>query len=130
MSGEQSFSTAELASLQTAQEGHMMDTCVRLVYTPGVADAYGKPAESWVDGATLSCGFYPGRSSEVMHWTEVVLSEAQIRLPITTSLNNRDRLRVTHRHGVAITAETYEIVGQPLRGPSGLLLNLRKVTES
>jgi len=129
MAGSLSFSTSELAGLQSAQDAHMMDTCVRLVYTLGATDSHGKQAESWVVGATIDCGFYPGRSTEVMHWTEVVLTEAQIRLPISTVLNNRDRLRITHKHGVAITAETYEIVGQPLRGPSGLLLNLRRVTE-
>ncbi|MCA9941634.1 MAG: hypothetical protein KC418_23500 [Anaerolineales bacterium] len=116
----------ELTGLQTTQAGHMMDTCVRLVYSSAL-DAYNIPQPTYTPGDTLACGFNPSPSKEMMNQVPDV--EAVLRLPVGTTLDNRDRLRITYRFGVAVTNEDYEIAGQPRRGPSGLLVPLKKVTD-
>ena len=116
----------ELTGLQVTQEGHMMDTCVRLVYA-AATDAYGIPQPTYTPAATsLACGFNPS-SREMMNQVPDV--EAVLRLPADTVLDNRDRIRITYRFGTAVTNEDYEIAGLPRRGPSGLLVPLKKVTD-
>jgi hypothetical protein len=64
-----------------------------------------------------------------MDGTEVVLTDAVLRLPIDSVVTNVDRVQVTHRYGeMLLTPWTFAVIGMPRRGPSGLLLNLRLVT--
>lgn len=121
------FSTTELERMQGVQEGAMQDTCIILQYAAGSGDyGYGQP--TYTTGATVACGLNH-KAREVMQDTQVVLTDAVLRLPIDTAVDNLDRVKVTKRYGMAITPETYEILGQPDRGPSGLVLNLRRVSD-
>jgi hypothetical protein len=117
--------------MRGTQDSAMMDTCQRLPYAAGAADAYGNPgSSSWSAGATLSCGFKPFSRKEEMDGTQVVIVDAEMRLPIATVLDNRDRLKLTKRHGATISPQpVYEIIGEAERGPSGLVLRLRLVTD-
>jgi hypothetical protein len=125
----------QLSHLQAANVAAMWDTCVRVVYDGTATDTYGHPTPVWTSGAILACGLdnLVGMSSarrEVMIGTQVVVIDARLRLPIDTTLDHRDRIRITHRHGVALsTPEVYEIMGEPARGPSGLVVDLRTVTD-
>lgn len=121
------FSATELARMQAAQTSAMQDTGVRLAYS-ATTDAYGNPVASYTPGTPGPCGFDPTNDDEVQESGQVVTAEAAIRLPIDTVLDPRDRWRITHRFGVAVTAMDYEIIGLPQRGPSGLVLKVRKVT--
>jgi hypothetical protein len=109
----------------------MMDTCQRQAYGAGVSGSYGTPSASgWTPGATLICGFKPFSLKEEMEGTQVVIVDAEMRLPIDTVLDNRDRLKLLTRHGETVSPQPmYEIIGEPERGPSGLVLRLRKVTD-
>jgi hypothetical protein len=40
----------------------------------------------------------------------------------------KDRIKITHRFGVAITNLVFEVISFAERGPSGLVLNLTQVT--
>jgi hypothetical protein len=53
--------------------------------------------------------------------------DAQLRLPINTVISGVDRVRITHRFGVMLLniGVEYELIGEPMRGPSGLVLKLR-----
>lgn len=118
----------ELATLKRAQEDHMMDTCVRLVYAAATNDAYGLPNATYTPAATsLTCGLNESPSREMMN--QVAGVEAALRLPAGTTLDVRDRLRLTHRFGTAVTNVDYEIVGLPRLGPSGLVVPIRRVTD-
>jgi hypothetical protein len=120
------FSTTELERMQGAQTGAMQDTCIILQYVAGSGDyGYG---QSYTTGATVVCGLNH-KAREVMQDTQVVMTDAVLRLPIATAVDNLDRVKITKRFGVAVTPETYEILGAPERGPSGLVLKLRKVTD-
>lgn len=122
------FTTTELSRMQGTQDSAMMDSCKILAYS-AVVDDYGNAAETYTAGDEMDCGFDPTANREVMDDTEVVITDAALRLPIDTDVSNLDRIQITKRHGVAVTAETYEIIGNKERGPSGLVLKLRLVTD-
>lgn len=123
------FSVTELSAMQSAQDDHMMDTCTLDRYTDGGADIYGTPNPTWVSDTPIACGFNTTRVEEVLGQTMVPAAEAAIRLPLATVLNPKDRITITHRFGVAITAQSYTVVGDAERGPSGLKVGLKKVTD-
>lgn len=124
-----SFSTTELADMQAAQEAHMMDTCVIGRFTEGSTDIYGSAVPTWPEDDAISCGFMVLSVDEELGATRTPVGDAQVRLPIGTTLDPRDRIKVTHRHGVAVTAQAYALVGDPKRGPSGLVVNLERVSD-
>jgi hypothetical protein len=124
------FSPAELAAMRATQSGAMMDTCLIMRYISGVKDEGNVPVNAWRTGESVACGFNPAGGREVMEQTQVAIADAQVRLPISTTLDSRDRIKITHRFGEQINQQpTYEVIGLPERGPSGLLLNLRLVTD-
>lgn len=106
----------------------MQDTCIIQAYS-ATPDTYGDPVPTYTDGAAIACGFDPtgGRESWRPDMTALHV-DATVRLPIATTLDTRDRIKITKRFGVAITAIVFEIVGLPQRGPSGLVVELVKVT--
>lgn len=122
------FSTAELAGMQAAQEEGMMDTCVLQTWSSSAQDAFGQRREAWTDGDAIACGFNPKGGREVPGPEQApILTDATVRLPIDTEVDRRDRVKVTHRFGALLaTAQVFEIVQEPRRGPSGLQLDLRK----
>lgn len=122
------FSTTELSRMQSTQHGHMMDSGQRLAYS-ATTDRYGNPAVTYTAGAEIFCGFDPTADDEVQDSGQVVIVDAAIRLPIDTVIDSRDRWRMTKRFGVAITPTDYEVIGPSMRGPSGLVVMVRKVTE-
>lgn len=121
----------QLARMQAAAVASMWDTCVRLVYSGSQQDDYGRDIAVYTpQSPALVCGFNATAHREVMVDSQVALTDAVVRLPIDTVLSNLDRIRITHRHGVALTdAVDYEILGEPARGPSGLVVLLRLVTD-
>jgi hypothetical protein len=124
------FTAGELGRMEDTQEGAMQDTCRRMVFVEDIADAYGMPATEWVEDVALECGFDAMAKPEAMEGTEVVMADAVMRLPMGTELDHRDRLKVTHRFGVMVEEpETFEVIGEAERGPSGLVLKLRLVTD-
>ena len=123
------LSADDLVTMRATQEAHMMDACHLLGYAAGALDDYGKPVVTYGnDLAEIPCG-YSSKSREVMVNAQVVLTDAVVRLPIDTVIDARDRIQVIRRHGGAITPQTFEIIGEPQRGPSGLVLDLRLVTD-
>ena len=109
----------------------MWDTCQVLEYNGLATDDYGQPSpDYYLRWPVVACGYNANARKEVMVETQVVLTDAVVRLPIATVLDNRDRIKITHRHGVALDPKpTYEIIGEQARGPSAIQVNLRLVTD-
>jgi len=123
------LSAAELASMRAAQADHMNDTCVIRVYG-STTDENNMPKPAYTAGAPMACGFRARTPREVLQRAEVAMSDGDVRLPVGTTLDRRSRIRITHRHGQALSpAQDYEIVGEPLRGPSGLVVLLKRSTD-
>ena len=118
----------EIASMRGVQNAHMMDECVILAYS-SVPDGYNLTTDTWTAGSPIACGVRHDGRREAMDDAEVVIADATIRLPIGTTIDRLDRLRVTKRHGVAIEPVTYAIIGIPKRGATGLRITAREVTE-
>jgi hypothetical protein len=123
------LSAAEVAAMRSAQEDHMNDTCVIRVYG-STTDENNMPKPVYTAGAAMACGFRARTPREVLQRAEVAMSDGDIRLPVGTTLDRRSRIRITHRHGIPLVpAQDYEIIGEPLRGPSALLVLLKRSTD-
>ena len=122
------FSSSELVGMREAQENHMMCTVVRQVYS-STSNSYNEDVVSYTDQTAIDCGLdmRPGSERHTSNYTALQY-DATMRLPITTTINARDRLKVTKRFGETLTtALVFEIVGPVQRGPSGIRLLLKRV---
>jgi hypothetical protein len=122
------FTSDELASMRTAQEDHMMDTCQLGTKTESQSPS-GHVSASFSYGAGVACGFSP-KGSKVSERTDgsPVFSDASLRLPLGTAIDATDRVKLTHRLGVALNPEEeWDVAGEPARGPSGLVVPLNRV---
>lgn len=130
MSAELAFDATELAEMQWAQNAHMMDVCVIYAHGEGSQDAYGNPIVTWSAGSALACGVKFSNERDAVDETRWPMWDAQMRLPIATSVDSRDLVVLTLRHNAAdVTDEVYRPIGNPRRGPSGLVLDLERVTD-
>jgi len=125
-----SFSTTELARMQATQNAAMQDTCQIGAYTAGSAGTYGMVAVTYTYGDALSCGLEHLSPREMLPSTDAPTIDARIRLPVGTTITSRDLVKITYRYGVELgTAQVYQVVGPPRRGPSGLVCDLRLSTD-
>ena len=126
------FSADELARMQATAQASMMDKCDLLMKVEVGKDEFNQPKRKYEIALVTPCGFMPVSAVEVKGQTQVPLIDAQIRLPISLhgEFDNCDRVQITHRYGVELaTPVTYEFVGQPQRGPSALVVDLKLVTD-
>jgi hypothetical protein len=122
------FTSDELARMQAAQSDHMMDTC-RLGTKTESQSTSGHVSASFSYGAGVACGFSP-KGSKVAERPDgsPVFSDASLRLPLGTAVTATDRVKLTHRFGVALSPEEeWDVAGEPARGPSGVVVPLNKV---
>lgn len=120
--------SGEVTRLQTVQDYHMHDSCKILTYSSSV-DSYNIPQPTYTAGSEIYCGFEMVGTEERVGETEYPDIDAKLRLPIGTVINSNDRVRITKRFGVAVTEIDYSVIGQPLRGSSGLVVELKKVSD-
>lgn len=121
----------ELSRMRQAQAETLNDT-IQHIRRQTATNEYGQPDVTWVLAESYACGFQPVAKPEAMNDTEVPLVDAKLRLPLTleSTIAHTDRVKLTHRFGEALAdPQTYEIVGLPERGPSGLVYNLKRVTD-
>ena len=122
------FSRGELDDMRDVQESYMMDTCLIAEPTKTTNES-NLPVVSfdWEEAEVSICGLNPNPSQELLD--QVPESQAVIRLPMDTVISNEAYIRITKRFGESIDAVTYQAIGAPRQGPSGLLLWLKKVTD-
>ena len=121
------FTTTELDRFRTTQDSAMMDIGVIQTFTEA-ADTFGQMIRTWTDGDPLEMGIdtRPGSENRSDEMT-IVKEDATARLPIDTTVEIRDRIKVIMRHGEAIEPIIFGILEEPRRGPSGILLRLQRV---
>lgn len=123
------FTAAELAGMRSANTAHMMDTCYVQTYSR-TFNSFNEPVEAWADAASATaCGLdmRPGREGHGEDKTTLEY-DATIRLPITTTVDAKDRIKITKRFGETLSAAlVFRIEGPVQRGPSGIRLLLRRV---
>lgn len=137
------FSPVELAGMQNTQNEAMQDRARVLHYTPGDADEYGMPgAPAWVDIGEIRCGVEYNKTnfeavlSQGAAATQVATAKLVIRLPLPTTNTPRagklDRIKPVSRFGVPLSPseqKIFEVKGEWRRGPSGLLVEIERVTD-
>ena len=121
------FTSSELAGMRSTQEAHMMHVCELLTHTVIGADEYGMPIRDYVLYTTTICGLDTRASREMIN-AEAHVYDARLRLPYATKITNVDRVRITHRYGELLDNPIiYDVIGSPISGPSGQIVNLRSV---
>jgi hypothetical protein len=123
------FQAVELAHFAAHQQAAMQDTAVIQVYSR-TFNAYGEPIETYTDAAPGPFGFDPtgGRKNRRADLTALHV-DATGRFPLGTVVDPKDRVKVTHRFGMALgTALVFNVQGIPQQGPSGLVLELAVVS--
>lgn len=119
------LSTEELTRIRTAQTEAMQDTCVLQTYSE-TFNSFGEPIKTWTAGSSVACGVEMKPGGEKFGSDNVVIEyEATIRLPITTSVNIRDRINITSMFGETVNY-TYDIAGPIQRNSSRIKLLLKK----
>ena len=122
------FDANELANFRDAQSSHMMDTGYRMVRSVS-ANGYNEQIETFTQSSVSTmCGLEMKAGNEIDKTTMTLIEyDAVLRLPITFTIDYKDRFKVTKRFNENITALTFEVVSPVQRGPSGLRVLLRRV---
>jgi hypothetical protein len=108
----------------------MFDRCDLLVRDASETDPYGLPLVTWLDAGVSPCGLDIRASREMVN-AEAHVYDARLRLPFGTQISNIDRVRITHRYGnLMATPLVYDLIGDVRQGPSGILVDLRSVTNA
>ena len=128
------LNNATLARLWKVYDSALHDTVLHRVYT-AVDDAYG-PASAhpdFTDGESYGCLYRPDPTSpELSGEGQVFYLEGLMNLPrsLHGTIDRRDRLRLTHLHGVALTDPVnFEIIGGPTLGQVGHRVKIRLVLD-
>ena len=122
------MSAAELAGMQEVAEDSFFDECYLLTLSSS-RDAYGEQDDTYTPAATATpCGFRPTgrvqRVGAVLATTEI---DAILRVALGTAIGLNSRVRITKRHGVTVPPRDFDVVSEPRRGPSCLVVDLRAV---
>lgn len=129
------FPDGDLIRMQQAQSAHMPDTCRRLAHSRTQSSS-GATKDVWTEVTVdISCGIDQDKQRQDAEKIEsrktLVQNEAVVRLPLSQAgqWNIKDKLRLTHRFGTAITPIDYDLVSPEIAGPSAIRFKL-KVTET
>jgi hypothetical protein len=124
------FNSAALTFMRSTQTGHMQDVAIRQAFS-FTTNSMNEAVGAWDTTSTteIPCGLDMRSGSERhgQNYTTLVF-DASIRLPITTTIDTRDRIKITKRFGETLaTALIFEIVGPIQSGPSGIRLLLKRI---
>ena len=113
-------------------ERNMQDTLQIGTGTGGRASFGNAPgATTWAydDTNPVRCFVDSAKSGEVKDGTEVTITDAEIRVPLGSSITAKSRVKVTHRFRETLdTPEIYAVIGAPKNGRSSMVLNCKRVT--
>lgn len=126
------FATDEIAALQDAQESFMQDSC-QIGARTSTQDSLGELVDAFTYGQATPCGFKMDGGLQRNEFRTVdgavVYADAEARLPVGTTVSADDKVKITARFGVTLAAAlVYEVMGEPLIGPSGIVCYLRAVS--
>lgn len=118
----------ELAAMRDESVAAMQDVAKRLVYSLST-DAFNTPIPVYtLADNELDCAFLPLSASEVKRLALMdIYAEASVRMPLGTTLEKEDRLRISKRFGSPISVDDFDIVGEPMIRMSCLLVLLKRV---
>lgn len=125
-----SLQSEELDRLQSNQASSLMDAGKIYTYSDGATDSYGLPAPSYTAGSAIACGYKSRSTREVQQGNETITVDAELRLTHGTTITSKDRFELTKRYGEALSPTLmFYVIGLPAIGPSGVVVNLKRVTD-
>lgn len=128
MTASLTFTARELEQMRKAQDSHMMDMCYIQRYS--AAYTSGERIATYTDDATpTECGLdmNPGREDHRQDMTTVTW-DATLRIPITTTIDQKDRIKIVERHGESLADPIVYRIESPIqRGSSGIRVRLKRV---
>lgn len=120
----------ELDRLQSNQESSLMDAGKIYSYSDSTTDNYGNPAPSYAVGDVVACGYKPRSTREVQQGNETITIDGELRLAHGTVITSKDRFELTKRYGETLSPTLlFYVVGLPAIGPSGVVVNLKRVSD-
>lgn len=121
------LTTADLTQMQAVQDASMIDTCV-IVTNTVTAGAYGGQQSSQAESAPTRCGlsFNTARRMDAGRGPLAAV-DAVLRLPLAAVVNANSQIRITHRNGAAVTAQTYTVEGPVMPGRTCLIVGLKRL---
>jgi hypothetical protein len=126
------FTAAELTGMRDTQEAFMSDACQIGTVTTSQNDMGELVADEPSYGAEIPCGLQMtgGLQSAERRTADgtIVNADAKLRLPHDAVISVTNVVKITKRHGTAITPMVYEVMGVPAVGPSGIVCYLLAVT--
>lgn len=124
------LNTAQIAQFQTIQASSLHDTCTLRRRNAATTDDYGMPIVGEpIETANVPCGFKPKKVGEVMGNAQVTDIVGELRLAIGTEITGLDEITLTKRYGEALaTPQKFKVDGTPIRGASGIVVQLIKAT--
>ena len=115
----------EYDDLRADTEDTFCDLC--RIGSSAISAGYDPTNVVWAYGTEKSCGFDAGKSREVSDGSQATITDAVLRIGLDNLVSGLDRIQVTQRDGEAVT-EYYAIIGEPRRGISCFVLNLKRLT--
>jgi head-tail adaptor len=122
------LSAADLAIYRAAHIDAMHDTCYVLAHST-TRGATGEAVDVWTAGSAVVCGLEEtnGTKRYRTEATELPI-DATIRLALTVTVGAQDRIQLLTHYGETLSAPiTYNVIGEPKRGPSAQVVDCRRV---
>ena len=123
------FTPADLLNMRDAQTNYMQDVCVIFARSAGTANEYNEQdAPIYTTRSVSVCGLDMKSGSERYNVGNTAINyDAILRLPLSTKIDETDRIEITARYAEYPDALMFEITSPVQRGPSGIRVLLRKV---
>ena len=114
----------DLEFLRGIHDEHLQDTCDILRYLSESKSPRGASVAVRSEENDVPCGFNGTSRKYLSPDMTIITVDATLRLPIDTQIGVHDRVRITHRHGEEVTGLEFEVNGEPVRGPAGIVVGL------
>jgi hypothetical protein len=110
------FTAAQLTAMKAAQTGHMNDS-VNITNITVYTDNYGDTVYSGVVQSGVACGFdFTGGMENDKGEYILVNYDADLRLPLTTTIGINDKVELISLAGVTHSGEMFEVYQYPRFG--------------
>lgn len=125
----------QMAQMKRSNEDRLSDRAV-IVSRTDTLDAVGQPVATWTDVKTIDCAFgfspfkFRSRELDTLGGEESseILVRARVPIRYQSDIDTSTRLRLIARYGTTLDpAQTYEVQGFNEIGPSGMVVNLKRV---
>lgn len=101
----------------------MRDTCQ--IGTAGTPSG-GNPAPGYTYGSSLRCLYTRKGSTEVLDGSNITPTDVEIRVPRSTTVTSKDRVKLTKLNGATLSPERfYAVVGEPWETLAQIVLHCK-----